>query len=249
MPRHLTIFAAAMLASLSACLFGCRADAPRPATTAETPPAAHESSVAPGINKSYEGADVDKFTERFESESREVYTERERIVADIAPPPGAAIADIGAGTGFYTVLFAHAVGPQGKVYAVDITPEFVGHIQQRAADEKLNNVEAVLCKEDSVELPPDSIDLAFICDTYHHFEYPRSTLASLHRALRRGGEVIVIDFIREEGVSRDWVLEHVRAGQAAVVAEFSEAGFDLVSEGANTAELTENYFLRFRKRD
>ncbi|RMF76104.1 MAG: methyltransferase domain-containing protein [Planctomycetota bacterium] len=235
----------AALAGLLAIIAGCE----NPKRNAAAASAPHEASVAPGINKAYEHPDVERFKERFESESREVYDQRERIVADLGLSPGDSVADIGAGTGFYSILFGQAVGPGGKVYAVDIAPEFIEHIRKRAAAAGLKNITPVVCKEDSVELPPDSVDVAFICDTYHHFEYPRSTLASLRRALRAGGEVVVIDFIRKPGVSREWVLNHVRAGKRTVIREFDEAGFDLVADGAPSAELAENYFLRFRKGD
>ena len=99
---------------------------------------------------------------------------------------------------------------KGKLYAVDITPKFIEHINGRVKEAGLTNVETVLCKEDSVELPPASIDFAFICDVYHHFEYPDDSMASLYEALRPGGEIVIIDFDRIEGVSRDWVLGHVR---------------------------------------
>lgn len=207
-----------------------------------------DRSVNPGINDSYEDADVDAFVERFETESREIYAQRREIVMDVGARPGAAIADIGAGTGFFTMMFAERVGPDGRVYAVDITPEFVAHIESQAADRGLEQVQAVVCEPDSVNLPPGSVDLAFICDTYHHFEYSRSTMRSLHAALRPGGEVVVIDFERIPGKSREWVLGHVRAGKQEVIDEITSYGFELVREGATHADLEENYVLRFRKR-
>ncbi|HEY3246619.1 MAG TPA: class I SAM-dependent methyltransferase [Phycisphaerae bacterium] len=158
------------------------------------------------------------------------------------------VADVGAGTGLFTEPLARAVGPKGKVIAVDIVPLFLEHIRQRAAEAGLSNVSTVLCKEDSVEVPADSIDLAFVCDTYHHFEYPKSTLRSIHTALRAGGQLIIVDFKRIPGVSRAWVLEHVRAGQDEVTAEIRAAGFELVSQGSEAPYLDENYLLRFRKR-
>src|SRR5262249_46208349 len=108
------------------------------------------------------------------------------------------------------------------------------------------NVVGVVCKQDSVELPPASIDLAFICDTYHHFEFPYRTLASLHKALRPGGEVVLIDFHRVEGKSSAWVLGHVRAGQEVFTREVVSAGFRAVGE---EKFLKENYFVRFRKEE
>jgi len=209
----------------------------------------HEQSVNPGINDSYKNVNVDDWVKRFESESREIYTEREHIVADTGVRPSMTIADIGAGTGFFSLMFAKTTGPRGKVYSVDITPEFLSHIKKLASAAGLDNVETVLCRADSVELPAQSVDLAFICDVYHHFEYPRSSMRSLYRALRPGAELVVIDFHRIKNVTRDWVMGHVRVGMATVTSEILSVGFELVSEDAPSAKLTENYFLRFRKPD
>lgn len=207
-----------------------------------------EQSVRPGINDEYPKQGVETWVERFESESREIYQHRGDIVNAVSPKPGMAIADVGAGTGFFTELFAERVGPGGRVYAVDLMPEFVQRIAARAKEKGLTNVVTVLCKEDSVELPPNSVDLVFMSDTYHHFEYPRSTLRSIHRALRPGGEMVVIDFERVEGKSRQWVLDHVRAGEEVFAAEITAAGFKRLAGSAEQPFLKENYFVRFRKK-
>ena len=117
--------------------------------------------------------------------------------------------------------------------------------RQSAHEAGFENVVGVVCKPDSVNLPPDSIDLAFICDTYHHFEFPAKTMQSIHQALKEGGQVILIDFHRIEGVSRDWTMEHVRAGQEVFTKEIVDAGFRQVEE--KTDLLDESYFIRFEK--
>jgi SAM-dependent methyltransferase len=88
--------------------------------------------------------------------------------------------------------------------------------------------------------------VAFICDTYHHFEFLYKTMASLHRALRPGGRVILIDFRRVEGKSSEWVLSHVRAGQEVFASEIIRAGFQKLFEDREL--LKENYFVVFEKR-
>lgn len=208
-----------------------------------------ESSVAPGINDPYRNPDlkVQEWVDRFEGESREVYRERERIAQACNLRPGMIVADVGAGTGLFTVLFAEKVGPAGRVDAVDIVPSFLNSIEQRAADAKLRNVRTVLCNERSVELRPQSVDLVYVCDTYHHFEYPRSSMASIHTALRDGGTLVIVDFKRVPGVSSDWVLGHVRAGQDVVTREIIEAGFELIDDGRGVDYLKDNYLIRFRK--
>jgi FkbM family methyltransferase len=205
-----------------------------------------EKSVRPGINDPFKNPDVPEYIGKFETESREIYAERKQILETCPVKPGMTVADIGAGTGLFTRMFARAVGPEGKVYAVDIAPNFIEHIEKTCKENGIKNVAGVVCTPTSVELPANSIDLAFICDTYHHFEFPHKTLASIHQALRPGGKMVVIDFERIEGKSRDWVLNHVRAGQEVFTKEIVSNGFKPVNE---KKFLKENYFLVFEKNE
>ena len=207
---------------------------------------AGEESVKPGINDSWKGDDINPLVGRLESESREIFTRRRLLGAVVGPPVGASIADVGAGSGFMTHLFSRLVGPEGRVYAVDINESLLGHIADGARERGLDNIETVLGTEKSVELPEASVDVVFICDTYHHFEYPRNSMASIHRALRPGGQLLLVDFERIPGVSRDWLLDHVRAGKEVFRAEIEAAGFRLVAEH-DLEELEENYCLRFER--
>jgi ubiquinone/menaquinone biosynthesis C-methylase UbiE len=206
--------------------------------------AAQEKSVRPGINDPFKDPDLPKFLKTFEGESREVFAQRKKIVEACKLKPGLAVADVGAGTGLFTRLFAEAVGPKGKVYAVDIAPKFLEHIRTTCKKAGLTNVETVQCKPDSVELPAASVDLVFVCDTYHHFEFPFRTLASAHKALKPGGRLVVIDFHRVKGKSSDWVMGHVRAGQEVFTKEITSSGFKAAGE---EKFLKENYFLLFEK--
>jgi len=208
---------------------------------------AQEQSVKPGINEKFLDPKLEpgEWTERFETESREIFTQREKIAAAVGLKPGQVVADIGAGTGLFTLPFAKAVGATGKVYAVEIAKNFLELIKSRAEKASVPNIETVLGTERSVELPEASIDVAFICDVYHHFEYPQDSLKSLHRALKPGGEIVLIDFIRIPGHSSDWIMGHVRAGQEVFEAEVAAAGFEKIGE--EKGFLKENYFVRFRK--
>jgi ubiquinone/menaquinone biosynthesis C-methylase UbiE len=204
-----------------------------------------EPAVSPRINAYYEHADVDQWREIFERTGREVFERRFEIVKAIGVYPGMTVADVGAGTGFYTMLFARAVGDYGKVYAVDISESFVADIERRAREYRVDNVEAIVNDQKDTGLPEDSVDLVFLCDTYHHFEYPRTMLGSIARALREDGELVLIDFRRIQGVSSPWVMSHVRANRDEVTMEVQEAGFELVEE---LDLLRANYVLRFRKK-
>jgi ubiquinone/menaquinone biosynthesis C-methylase UbiE len=208
-----------------------------------------EQSVRPGINDNFVKADLDisEWLGRFEIESREVFAGQREVVKAAGIRAGSRVADIGAGTGFFTRLFSEVTGADGWVFAVDISPRFIEHINKQAQDDRLSNVTAVLCPENSISLPPESIDIAFICDTYHHFEYPQLTLDSIHRALRPGGTLVVIDFERIPGQSREFILGHVRAGKEVFRGEIESAGFGFLEE-VRLEAFKENYFLRFKKR-
>ena len=210
-----------------------------------TLPANAEQNINPGINRHYDNANADQWRGIFERDGREVWDRRDDIIRHLRLRPGQRIADIGAGTGFFTALMAGEVGPSGLVYAVDITPNFVDLSVQRAKDLGLNNVIGVVNDPRSVQLAENSVDLVFISDTYHHFEYPQSTLRSIHQALAPDGEMVVIDFKRIPGVSSPWVLGHVRAGEAEVTAEIEAADFELAER---LDFMRTQYYLRFRKR-
>lgn len=210
--------------------------------------AANNAPAKPGLNDSFldPELDVDNWVERFEVESREIYKARNEIVRAVGLKPGERVADIGTGTGLFLPLFAKEVGDEGWLYAVDISPRFIEYIAGKSElSETLDRVTPVICTSNSVRLPPQSIDAAFICDVYHHFEFPAQTLATLHAALKPTGRVIIIDFERIPGVSREWVLDHVRAGKQTVIDEMAAANFELVAE-RDIADLEENYFLEFR---
>lgn len=214
----------------------------RPSVTAS----AQEQSVRPGINSPFQTPDVGKFLSVFEGESREVFAKRREIVAACGIKAGCEVADIGAGTGLFTRLMAAEVGDLGTVFAVDIAAEFLDHVRRRCEETKIENVQTVQCLPHSAELAPDSIDLAFVCDTYHHFEFPYRMLASIRAALRPQGRLIVVDFRKIEGESSAWVMSHVRAGQEVVEAEIVQAGFVKLHESAEL--LKENYLVIFAKR-
>ena len=207
--------------------------------------AAQEKSVKPGINDPFKDPDLKEFLAKFEGESREISTHRKEIVAACQLKPGLAVADVGAGTGLFTRLFAKEVGDKGTVYAVDISQKFLDHIEKSCKESGVTNVKTVCCTQQSAELPAASADVVFICDTYHHFEFPQRTMASIHKALRPGGRLILIDFHRIEGKSSDWIMGHVRAGQEVFTKEIEQSGFKPVEE---KKFMKESYFVRFEKK-
>ena len=201
-------------------------------------------SVRPGINEYYQDPDFQVWAQRFESAGREVFDQRHAIVSALDLQPGMIVADIGAGTGLFTLLFAPQVGPGGRVLAVDISKVFMTNVARRATEQGYANVQTIVSTQRDTRLPPRSIDIAFLCDTYHHFEYPQDMLASIRHAIKPGGSLVVIDYRKDPDISTDWVMGHVRANEVAVIGEIEAAGFELL----NTHDwLRDNYFLHFRR--
>lgn len=227
-------------------VFTTRASAQDAKSVAE--PAEKDEDAKPGLNDRFldPKLDVSEWLGRFEIESREVFAARERVLDACAIKPGQTVADIGAGTGFYSRLFASAVGEKGWVYSVDISPRFLEHINRKSQEDHLQNMTSVLCTDRSINLPPNSVDVAFVCDTYHHFEYPQRTLASIHRAIKPGGTLVVIDFNRIPGQSREFIMGHVRAGKEVFRGEIMKAGFHFIDE-IEIPAFKENYLLHFRR--
>jgi len=122
----------------------------------------------------------------------------------------------------------------------------VDHIAKTAREEKIANLKAVLGDPHSPKLPPQSVDVVCIIDAYHHFEYPADMLAEIKKALRPDGLLMLIDFKRIDGISRDYILKMVRAGEGTFTDEFLNAGFELVERRDDM--FPENYLLKFRQR-
>jgi ubiquinone/menaquinone biosynthesis C-methylase UbiE len=202
---------------------------------------------AADMNKKFTDPNVDiqQFVKRFESEARDIYAKRLDITHAVGLRRGDAVADIGAGTGLFTFLFAEQVGSKGTVYAVDIGPAFIKYIAEQAkrrGQERI--VKMVLNTPDSTQLPAGSIDAAFICDTYHHFEHPEKMLASLHRALRPGGRLVIIDF--DLGKNNEFVKQRARAAKEVYYREITAAGFELF-ETKTAPTIQDNFYAEFRR--
>ena len=210
---------------------------------------AQNNSVNPGINDKFlsETLEIAEWRKRFEGESRQIYTHRKEIVAALKLRDKQRVADIGAGTGLFSELFARAVGHNGLVWALEISPKFIEHMQDRFSQADLDQIEVVENTERSTGLAECSIDLAFLCDVYHHFEYPEDMLRNLAYVLRWGGSLVIIDFERIPGETSNFIMNHVRAGKDVFRKEIEAAGFSFKEE-IKIKGLTDNYILRFVRR-
>jgi ubiquinone/menaquinone biosynthesis C-methylase UbiE len=215
---------------------------------AALPRAAAPQTITPTareLNKSFD-ADVSQWTERFEHEGRAVYDKRYEILDAMHLKPGMNVADIGAGTGLFSRLIAQRIAPGGTIFAVDISKNMIDHIAKVAAAEKITNLRPVLGDPHSPRLAPNSVDLVCIIDSYHHFEFPQDMLHEIRHALRPDGALVLVDFKRIDGVSPDFILKMVRAGEGTFTDEFQNAGFDLIERRDDM--FTDNYLLCFRPR-
>src|SRR5262249_36487776 len=190
--------------------------------------------------------DASQWTARFEHEGRAIYDKRYEILDAMHLKPGMNVADIGAGSGLFARLMAQRITPGGTVYAVDISKNMIDHIAKVAEQEKITNLKAVLGDPRSPKLGPNTLDLVCIIDSYHHFEFPQDMLREIKNALRPDGTLVLIDFKRIEGVSKEYILKMVRAGEGTFTDEFQNAGFELIERRDDMFD--DNYLLRFRHR-
>ena len=133
-----------------------------------------------------------------ERESRAREERPELLLRELALAPGMTVADIGAGTGYYTWQLAKQVGPGGRVYAVDVQPEMIRMLDRQMAKRGVRNVVSVLGSETGVKLPPRSVDLAIMVDVYHELAYPAEVLDSIVDALKPGGRVVFVEYRAED---------------------------------------------------
>jgi ubiquinone/menaquinone biosynthesis C-methylase UbiE len=164
------------------------------------------------------------------------------VVAALRLQPGDTVADIGAGTGIFTVPLAKAVGPKGKVYAVEIDRGFFPPILKRAADAGVKNVETILGAFTDPRLPVRNVDVAFFHDVLHHIEYPPAYLKTVAGYLAPDGRIAVVDFEGGKGPHREAELQVPRE---QLVGWMQDAGLKL----ADDVKLFEDkYVLVFSRR-
>jgi ubiquinone/menaquinone biosynthesis C-methylase UbiE len=149
----------------------------------------------------------------------------------LAIPRGAAVADIGAGSGYMTVRLAARVGPDGRVYANDLQPQMLEMLRRRLEREKIGNVTLVLGDIDDPKLPDASVDLALMVDVYHELARPQLMLQKLRQALRPGGRLVLVEY-RKEDPSIPIRLEHKMT--------VKEARLELEAEGFTLAKVDES---------
>lgn len=175
--------------------------------------------------------------------ARDAYQKPDEVVRALRLRPGEVVADIGAGTGYFATRFARAVGDSGRVYAVDVSPEMVRHLNRRLRDAGVRNVSTVLAEPDDPLLPDASVDRVVIVNTWHHVEEQAKYLDLLKKSLRPGGQVVHIDFQK-----RDLPVgppAEMKIAREDLVKQMEAAGFRTAAEHSF---LPYQYFLVFEVR-
>ncbi len=163
-----------------------------------------------------------EWLERPERESEEAPT---KAIQALQIQPGQVVADIGAGSGYYTVRLAREVGPTGKVYGTDIQPGMIDLLLRNVAKAKLDNVVPVLGTPDDPKLPPGSIDLALMVDVYHELAAPQAFIRKLRASLKPGGRLVLLEFRKED--PRVPIRPEHKMSVAEVRQELEPEGFTL----------------------
>jgi ubiquinone/menaquinone biosynthesis C-methylase UbiE len=173
----------------------------------------------------------------FETPGRDDRLQIQRVMDLLGIQAGSSVADIGAGSGWFSVRAAARVGAKGVVYAEDINPEAVKYIDDRTQKEKLSNIKTVLGTPDDPKLPSDSIDAVLLLKVYHEVAHPKMVMTNLKASLRPGAKVGIID---RNGNGTNHGLN-----SDVVKREMSEAGFRLLSSYDFTKADGQDYFLIF----
>jgi len=168
--------------------------------------------------------DAEKWAKVFDDPERDAWQKPAELVAALQIAPASAVADIGAGTGYFNPHLARAVGPEGAVIAVDIEQSLVDHMTRRATTEQTPQVTARLGAPDDPKLAPGEVDLVLLVDTYHHIGERIDYFTRLAETLKPGGRLVVVDFIKDKDVPVGPKPSH-RIAAAKVTAELAEAGW------------------------
>ncbi len=188
---------------------------------------------------SFQGAE--QWAKEFDDPNRDAWQKPHEVIQALALKPDAVIADIGAGTGYFSVRLAHMV-PKGRIYGVDIEPDMIKYLANRAKNAGLKNLIAVQAAADDPRLP-EKVDLSIMVDTYHHIEGRDRYFRKLQDYLKPGGRIAIIDFRLD---SPDGPPKSARSTPKAVEAEMKATGYALVQ---SYDFLPKQYYLIFQVRE
>jgi len=177
-----------------------------------------------GQGHDHDFSDVERFAAIFDDPERDEWQKPDEVVALLELEAGQAVADLGAGTGYFLSRLSAAVGPEGRVLALDVEPNMVAHMEERIAAEELANTEARVVPTDGPGLEPASVDAILIVDTWHHVGEREAYAEKLFAALKPGGAVFVVDFTRD---APHGPPAEMRLSPLQVAEELAPAGFEI----------------------
>jgi predicted methyltransferase len=208
-----------------------------------SPSALHAQAAASPHDMHQRHGDPAAYIASLEDPERDAYQKPDEVLKALDLRPGEVVADIGSGSGYFTLRFARAVGETGRVYAVDVSPDMIRHLNRRLRDAGLRNVVTILSDPDDPLLADASVDRVVIVDTWHHIQDQPSYLLLLKRMLRPGGQVIHIDFKKQDLPVGP--PPGMKIAREDLVKQMEDAGFRLAAEHAF---LPYQYFLVFAVR-
>jgi ubiquinone/menaquinone biosynthesis C-methylase UbiE len=189
----------------------------------------HKAGDPNGIKKWYMGRQIAQVMSHYgiewlERPEREIEENTTMLLKNLDLKSGMRIADIGAGSGYYTRMLSTRIG-NGKVYAVDIEPEMIAYLKEKIKKEKLSNISTVLGTEKSVSLPAESMDMMLLVDVYHEFSFPYEMALSMYKSLKPKGKLVLVEFRTEDDAVPIKTIHKMSEAQA--VKELKAAGFRL----------------------
>ena len=216
----------------------------------EPPPRGAYGSCAAsddGIGRTYFGREIAQVMghpaiDWLERAERKTEERTDLLIDALGLQAGDVVADIGAGSGYFSLPLARAVGESGRVFAVDIQPEMIEHLSARAQKEQIGNIVGVLGRIDDIRLAPKSVDLVLLVDAYHEFDHPWEMMRSIVRSLRPGGRVALVEFRGEDPEVH--IKPHHKMTEAQARLELTAAG--LVFDRTDSS-LPMQHLIWFRK--
>jgi len=175
-----------------------------------------------------------------EDPKRDQYQKPHEVIQALDLKEGERIADIGAGSGYFAFRLGRHVGEAGQIYAVDVSPEMIIHMNRTIRDQKITNVRTILAPPDDPLLPEKSVDRFFFCDTWHHIDTQKGYLELMKKMLRPGGQIVMIDFQKRELPVGPPV--HMKIAREDLIAQMAASGLELLEEHTF---LPYQYFLVF----
>lgn len=198
--------------------------------------------IAQVVHEHHPPESAREYIKMLEDPARDEWQKPQEVVEKLGLKPGDIVADLGAGSGHFALRLARAVGPAGKVYAVDIDSQLLEYLARRAKDERLENIQTVLADPHDPKLLPSSVDMIFICNTLHHISDRPKYYRLLARALKPGGRLVNIDFHKRPLPVGPPV--EMKISKEAMIREVRSAGFRAVK---GFGFLKYQYFLVFQR--